>query len=129
MKMNNITKSVDVVISVNGKPLGGQQGASLTRSASPINITNKINPDWQENLAGTKSWNIACNGSYLVDSASLKALETAFMNSSPIDVTAIVGENKYQGKAIITNFPLSAAFSQGLKYSISLLGTGPLEQM
>ena len=129
MKVNNITKSVDVVISVNGKALGGQQGASLTRSASPINITNKINPDWQENLAGTKSWNIACNGSYLVDSASLKALETAFMNSSPIDVTAIVGENKYQGKAIITNFPLSAAFSQGLKYSISLLGTGSLEQV
>ena len=44
----NIGRSVDVVISIDNYPLGGQQGANLTRQAQVLNITNRINDEWAE---------------------------------------------------------------------------------
>lgn len=122
----NVTKSIDVILSTEGKVLGGQQAASLSRTAKQIDITNKINSDWQEQLSGMKSWSINCSGSYLVNSESLELLESAFINNKTIDVLIKIGNKNYKGQAIITNFPLNSSFSQGLKYSISLLGTGAL---
>ena len=46
----NVGRSVDVVVSLNNYPLGGQQGANFMRQAQVINITNKINSEWSENL-------------------------------------------------------------------------------
>lgn len=122
----NITKSIDVILSIAGKILGGQQAATLSRSATQIDITNQINGEWSNSLVGVKSWNINCSGTYLVDSESLESLEEAFMNNTAIDVLIKIGNKNYKGKAIITNFPLNSTFSQGLKYSISLLGQGAL---
>lgn len=121
-------RSVDIIIGVNGLPLGGQQGAILNRQAEIIDITNKIKTDWAENLTGTKSWNIICNGLYVIDDNSFLLLEEAFVNNQSIEITINLGERQLKGKALITDFPLTAMFNKEFKYNLKLLGTGPLEE-
>ena len=87
----NVGRSVDVVVSLNNYPLGGQQGANFMRQAQVINITNKINSEWSENLSGTKSWSLSCSGLYVVNDKSFALLEDAFMNNKPVEVSINVG--------------------------------------
>ena len=122
----NVGRSVDVVIYLNNYPLGGQQGANLVRQAQVIDITNKINAEWSESLSGTKSWSIVCTGLYIVNDNSFALLEDAFMNNKPVEVSINVGSQQLRGKALITEFPLSAVFNKEFKYNLRLLGTGAL---
>ena len=86
----NVGRSVDVVISIDNCPLGGQQGANLTRQAQVINITNRINDEWAENLTGVKSWSITCAGLYVVNDKSFSLLEDAFMNNKKVEVSIVL---------------------------------------
>ena len=122
----NMGRSVDVVIYLNNYPLGGQQGANLVRQAQVIDITNKINAEWSESLSGTKSWSIVCTGLYIVNDNSFALLEDAFMNNKPVEVSINIGSQQLKGKALITEFPLSAVFNKEFKYNLRLLGTGAL---
>ena len=122
----NMGRSVDVVIYLNHYPLGGQQGANLVRQAQVIDITNKINAEWSESLSGIKSWSVVCTGLYIVNDNSFALLEDAFMNNKPIEVSINVGSQQLRGKALITEFPLSAVFNKEFKYNLRLLGTGAL---
>lgn len=122
----NVGRSVDVVIYLNNYPLGGQQGANLVRQAQVIDITNKINAEWSESLSGIKSWSIVCTGLYIVNDNSFALLEDAFMNNKPVEVSINVGSQQLKGKALITEFPLSAVFNKEFKYNLRLLGTGAL---
>ena len=122
----NMGRSVDVVIYLDNYPLGGQQGANLVRQAQVIDITNKINAEWSESLSGTKSWSIVCTGLYIVNDNSFALLEDAFMNNKPVEVSINVGSQQLKGKALITEFPLSAVFNKEFKYNLRLLGTGAL---
>ena len=122
----NVGRSVDVVVSLNNYPLGGQQGASFMRQAQVINITNKINSEWSENLSGTKSWSLSCSGLYVVNDKSFVLLEDAFMNNKPVEVSINVGSQQLKGNALITEFPLNAVFNKEFKYTLKLLGTGAL---
>lgn len=121
-----IQKGIDVVLKINGKPVAGQQGATLSRSMSPIDITNKINGDWSESLAGTRTWRINCNGLFVVNAKSLQTLEEAFMNNIEIEVSVIVDGKNYFGRCLITDYPVSSIYNAQFKYNISLLGTGEL---
>ena len=121
-----VQRSIDVVLIADGAPVAGQQGATLNRSMSPIDITNQITGSWKESLGGLMSWNISCNGMYIKDNAGLRALEQAFLENKEITVKILVGNIHYTGQALITNFPLNAVFNTQFKYTLSLLGTGEL---
>lgn len=121
-----VQRSIDVVLIADGAPVAGQQGATLNRSMSPIDITNQIAGSWKESLGGLMSWNISCNGMYIKDNAGLRALEQAFLENKEITVKILVGNIHYTGQALITNFPLNAVFNTQFKYTLSLLGTGEL---
>lgn len=121
-----IQKGIDVVLKVNGKPVAGQQGAILNRSMSPIDITNKITGDWNESLAGVRTWRVTCNGLFVINAEGLQALEDAFMNNTIIEISIAVNNKNYFGQALITDYPLSAIFNAQFKYNISLLGVGEL---
>ena len=127
-QMPNLNKSIDVVLYLDNIPLGGQQNATITRQAEMIDITNKIDGEWSENLAGKKSWSIQCSGLYVINNKAFTLLEDAFMNNKPITVSIPIGNYYLTGKALITDFPLSATFNQEFKYNIRLLGTGALER-
>lgn len=124
--MNNVQSSVNIAILVDNKLIGGQLGASLSRSASAIDITNKINGEWQNNLLGVKTWHITCNGLYIKDATGFSALEDAFMNNNSIKVQMTIGDTKWIGNALVIDFPLSAVYNQQFKYSVKLLGDGEL---
>lgn len=96
------------------------------RQAQVINITNKINSEWSENLSGTKSWSLSCSGLYVVNDKSFALLEDAFMNNKPVEVSINVGSQQLKGNALITEFPLNAVFNKEFKYTLKLLGTGAL---
>ena len=124
----NLGKSIDVVLSLNSIPLGGQQNASLIRQTAAIDITNKINGEWTENLAGTKSWSVQCNGLYVIDDKGFEKLEEAFMNNTKISVLISKRQKKYEGEALLIDFPLAAVFNKEFKYNLRLIGTGALKE-
>lgn len=124
--MGNIQRSIDTVLRIEDKDVAGQLNATLSRSASPVEITNQIKRDWAQNLTGTKSWQVSCNGVYINGATSFQLLEDAFMNDLEIDVIFTLGDKTYKGKGLIIDFPLNAAYNSQLKYSIEILGTGAL---
>ena len=124
--MNNVGRSIDTVISLNGVALGGQQGANLIRQAEAIDITNRINGEWSESLVGKKSWNIVCSGLYITNDKAFSLLENAFMNNEIVEVLIAFGKTRLKGNALITDFPLNSVFNKEFKYNIKLLGTGAL---
>lgn len=124
--MTNVARSIDTVIRLDGVALGGQQGANLIRQTEAIDITNRINGDWAESLAGKKSWNIVCSGLYITNDRAFGLLEDAFMNNKTVEVLISFGATKLKGNAIITDFPLNSVFNREFKYNIKLLGTGAL---
>ena len=122
-----IQQGINVILKVDNKVVGGQRNIQLNRSSNAIDITNKINSEWQENLQGLKTWGVTCNGIYVINSESLNLLEECFMESKDVEVTIIIGSKEYNGKAIITNFPVNATYDKQFKYNITLLGNGALE--
>lgn len=125
----NLGRSVDITLYIDGLPLGGQQSANLSRQSRLIDITNRINSEWEEVLGGTKSWSVMCSGIYVINNEALALLEDAFMNNKAITVSLNTGFQRLQGQALITDFPLSAVFDKEFKYTLNLLGTGPLERV
>ena len=121
-----IQPGIDVVLRINGKPVAGQQNATLNRSMSPIDITNKINGEWKDSLGGTRTWRVKCSGMYVVNAESLQALEDAFMSNEEIDVSIGYNNKNYFGRVLITDYPVSSYFNAECKYEISLLGVGEL---
>lgn len=124
--MSNVARSIDTVIRLNGVALGGQQGANLVRQTEAIDITNHINGEWSESLAGKKSWSIVCSGLYITNDRAFNLLDDAFMNNKAVEVLISFGSTKLKGNAIITDFPLSSVFNKEFKYNVRLLGTGAL---
>lgn len=122
-----VQRGVGVVLYVNGVAVAGQENAVLQRNMSPINITNKINGDWQENISGTKQWSVNCGGTYVKNAKGLSQLEEAFMNNQEVEVKVILDDCSYVGSALIIDFPLSAIFNSQFKYSLRLLGSGELK--
>ena len=121
-----IQSGIDIVVKVDNKPIAGQLNATLNRSMSPIDITNKINGDWKESLGGAHTWRIRCNGMYVINAEALQKMEDAFMSNEEVDVSVKFGGKNYFGRALITDFPVSSQYNAQFKYDVSLLGTGEL---
>lgn len=120
-------KGVDVVLSINNIPLGGQKNATLNRRMTPINITNKITGEWSTSLSGVRTWSLNCSGIFIKDDEAFHILEDAFNNGTAIHVVLTDDNIKYEGEALITSFPLSTNYSDSCVYSINLIGNGELK--
>ena len=109
-----------------GKLLAGQQGASISRSASEIDVSTK-GTNWAEKLAGQLSWSISCDGLLVVDDEAYDYLEEAFHNRQMVEIyVEYPSGKKYEGLAIITTADLDAPFSDACSYSFEFGGTGEL---
>lgn len=125
--MKKVEKGINVIIKVADKPVAGQLGATFTQSANSINVTNKINPEWQESLIGTKNWGLQCNGLYILNSESLSLLEDAFMTNKMVSAEFTLSGMRFKGQCLIVDFPFSAVYDNSFKYTLKLLGTGELQ--
>lgn len=125
-QMKPTNRGIDVVLSIGDKVIGGQQNCILNRGMSAIDITNKIDNQWQEIMAGTKTWSVLCSGLYVKDEDSFTLLEQSFADGMPLDIKLSDGNRIYEGRAFISNFPAEAKFNSAFAYNINLTGTGPL---
>ena len=129
MANTDAKRGLDIIISIGENVLGGQRGATLNRSSEVIDITNKVSGGWTENLTSVKSWSVDCDGIFVVNDTALDAIETAFLNSQVVDVKIADETWGYTGKAVITDFPIEAAYDDAATYSLTLEGTGALAKI
>lgn len=127
MRTKDIQKGIDVALKINDVYLGGQTDAELTISKTTIDITNKIDDEWEKMLPGNRSWEISCDGMYIKNDQSYRLLQNAFMNNEPIIALITLDDQNYTGSCIITNFPIKASYNNTYKYRVRLLGDGELK--
>lgn len=132
------SKGLDFLVLVNTgtssapsfKPIAAQRGATLNRSAETLDITSKATEGWKESLAGLKEWSIDADGLLVESDEGFKALEDAFMDSEKIKIQLQTASgNKYEGDAIITDFPIEAPYDDVATYSLSFTGAGKLAKI
>jgi len=133
-----MAKGVDFIINVNTgtvdlpvwTKVAGQRGASLSRGAETLDSTSKDSNGWQRNEVGTKNWELSSEGLLVESDTGYGALEDAFMNDEKVKVQMVTAAgNKYEGFAIITDFPVEAPYDDLATYSITLLGDDALEKV
>lgn len=127
---------VDVLLKVKSGAdyvvVGGQTGASLSRDASVLDVTDKTSGGWAENLAGILSWGIEADGFVVLGDAGIELLETAFTNREAVEVEIRIGADAeatgvtYSGKGILASLPLEMPQDDAVTYSVSVTGSGPL---
>lgn len=128
-------KGIDFLVKINTgtsevpkyTTVAGQRGASLNRDAETMDTTSKDSEGWNESIAGFKSWSVDADGLLTGDDAGYLALETAYMEGETVLISlTTTGGSKYEGKAIISSFPLSAPYDDLATYEVSFTGTGAL---
>lgn len=119
-------RGFDCLLSIGGKVVAAQINVTINRNTKVSDITNRIEMTWENYLSTTRNWSIQCNGVYVIDDASLVALEKAFSTGGELDVTLDSGTVRYAGKAFITSFPIGAQYNKDVTYTIHLQGKGEL---
>lgn len=134
--MSKKVAGVDVLLKIKKEEgtfvaVGGQKGASLSRSAETIDVSDKTSGGWAESIMGLKSWSVDCEGFVVLGDEAYELLEGAFENRTPLEVEIKVGgDTGYTrtGKAVITDFPEDYAQDSAVTFSLSLQGASPLER-
>lgn len=131
--MGKKVAGVDVLLKIkkdsNTVVLGGQKGASLSRSAETIDVSDKTSGGWSESIMGLKSWSVDCDGFVTLGDEGLALMHEAFDNRGSIDIDIKVGGDTgytYTGSVVITDFPEDYAQDSAVTYSLSLQGASSL---
>ena len=126
---------VDVLLKVDidgtKKPERKQKGASLSRSAETIDVSDKTSGGWSESIMGLKSWSLDCEGFVTLGDEGYEKLHDAFDNREALDVEIKVGETggyTYTGKVVITDFPEEFPMDDACTFSVSLQGASALKR-
>ena len=108
--------------------VGGQRGASLSRSADTVDVTNKESNEWTESLPGLKSWSIDFDGLLVVDDTAYEALKTAWKSGQTVYVKIEQdGGTAEGGYGIITDLSEDYPYDAEATVSGSIEGTGELK--
>ena len=111
--------------------LGGQKGASLSRSAETIDVSDKTSGGWSEAIMGLKSWSVECDGFVTLGDEGLKLMHEAFDERKSLEIEIKVGGETgytYTGSVVITDFPEEFSYDSAVTYSLSLQGASPLKR-
>lgn len=127
MKTKELQKGIDIILQISGVLMGGQTNAELTISKTTIDITNKIDDEWEKNLPGTRSWEVTCDGMYIKNNKCYLLLQEAFLKNENVEAVIMMDGRKYMGSCIITNFPIKAVYNNTYKYNVRLIGDGELK--
>ena len=114
--------------------VGGQTGASLSRSAETIDTTDKTSGGWTTSMAGTKSWSVDTDGFVCLGDEAMDLLEECFENRTPVELEIRMGENEsangvtFTGSAYITDFPLDFAQDSAVTYTLAFSSASGLKR-
>jgi TP901-1 family phage major tail protein len=105
--------------------VAGQRGATLNRSAETVDTTSKDSNNWRENEYGIREWSIDFDGLLIESDAAYLELEDAYMNQTKLMVRfETAAGNKYEGTALLTDFPVEGPYDGESTYSGTLMGDG-----
>ena len=127
---------VDVLVKVRTSAgmvaVGGQTGASLSRSAETIDVTDKTSGGWSSSIAGVKSWSVDADGFVTLGDEAMELLEKAFDERKPVELEIRMGGTEdangvtYTGSAFITDFPLDFSQDSAVTYTLAFSSASPL---
>lgn len=115
--------------------LGGQKGASLSRSANVVDVTDKNSQGWSQSMAGVKSWSVECDGFVVLGNEALELIHEAFDTRQALEIEIRVGADDnadgytYTGKVVITDFPEEFNQDDAVTFSLSLQGASALQRV
>ena len=118
-------KDIIVILSQGGTALASTsiRSQDIQTSCATIEKASSTQQDWEEHIAGRKSWNLTVN--YLVLS-SAKVNDLLYVGQT-FDVSMNIGETTYLvGKAIMNQAKQTATIGNLTQGSFSLKGSGPL---
>lgn len=110
--------------------IGGQRGASLSRSADSIDVSHKTSGGWKAAKAGLRGWSIDLDGLVLLTDTGLEALETAFEDGTEIHVKFEYPDKKYRtGWGSITDLSIETPHDGEASLSGTIEGNGELSAL
>lgn len=128
----NVTRGLEILVyaTVEGQKtaIGGQKGCTLSMEADTIDVSNKNDFGWTSVIGGAKSWTVSCDGQFIADDAGQKALMSAFVNGTELEIEMKnTAESVYfSGKVSITSIEVDAQFDDVATFSMELQGLGQL---
>ena len=134
--MATLINGTDIVVKIG---VAGAEDAIFCSTSCTLNITAetvgascKDGGSWNQTVEGSKSWDIAVDGLYQVDTANgfieLSDLLLIGPNESSIVIGQYTesGDISWQGTAILTSTSLTAPDGEISTWSATFTGTGPL---
>lgn len=128
------TTGVDFVIYVNTgteevpvwSKVGGQRGATLSRSKEGVDSTDK-DSTCRERLCGIRDWSIDFDGLIIETDTGYLGLEAAYESDAALLVQARTPAGHiHQGSAILTDFSIEGPYDAEATYSGTLEAAGTL---
>ena len=127
---------IDLLLKVNGVAIGCAQSIDVEVKTDTTSATCRASGGWAESVGGRHSFMASTNALYRiatgtdaatnVTAANLMALQIA---RTPVAIefgSAVAGDQKMAGNAIITSVKYTAPESGAATASVSFEGTGPL---
>ena len=110
--------------------VAGQRGGTFNLSSDEIDLSSKDNYGFSDRDYGTQEWSIDGDGVFIEGDNSHDAILDAFLARQPLLVRWTFPSGKsYEGRAIITDFPIEAPYDDVATYSLTLMGKGPFEEV
>lgn len=107
--------------------IGGQRGASLSRSAEEIDVSHKGSGGWGAKKAGLRSWSLDLDGLILSSDSGIAALEYAFQNGLEVNVKLEYPDKSYNtGWGSVTDFSMEAPHDGEATLKGTISGNGAL---
>jgi len=131
-----IQNATDIILSVTTgggtlQAIAFSTSASLSMSMDLRDSTNKSSAGWSQSLGGLKSWEMSSDAFVDIDSPSGADIEELFVSwNTGTEIAVSFGKSGmlYTGNALITSISVDAGVEENATYSISLTGSGELEQ-
>lgn len=129
---NEILDGVNLLLSIDGTPIGASSSCSVELTRATRNTSNKDTGIWDSFAAGTITWSMSSENFVNFGGANgYDELYDALVAGTPVTVSVDYQQdasNTWQlsGEAIITGLPLSAPKGENVSFSVSLQGTGEL---
>jgi TP901-1 family phage major tail protein len=110
--------------------IAGQRGGTFNMSSDEIDLTSKDNYGFADRDYGVQDWSIDGDGVYIENDASHDAILDAFLAREVVTVRwQFPSGKRYEGEAIISDFPIEAPYDDVATYSITLLGKGAFREV
>ena len=127
---------IDAILKVNAIAIGCSQKIDIDLKTATSSAVCRASGGWEETVAGRHSWTGSTDVLYRITSGTdiplnmtatqLIALEIARTVVAVEFGSAVSGDTKYTGSAIISGVKISAGLDGAATASVTLQGTGPL---